>query len=362
MQRCVMRNHLLQVAFALAMLSCSVFAENTTAPTTSPTVAPTASNEAYQSDGVGALLAVIASAVSILGINTQKYSHTLEEAREESLQRHYVRRKLWWLGMFGTIAGAVLDFIALGLANPALVTALGGAAALSGNAAVAYFWQKEPLTRFDVAGIVCVIAGAVVLAINSSPPELTTLQKLLDLFKSVYFLSYCGVLVFVLFVSLAGVAGSSAQGFVRRALLKLIKPVLLRIKASEMALTIRVNDIENRMFEMEKNMKGIKDGTLGPEEVRALKELQDFHREEIERSAELVREEAQKEKNSPHDAYIYAACSGVVGAMSVLIGSFVSKNVVLLFHNPEEELKHAYFYLFSSCARVHDRGADELSE
>ena len=48
--------------------------------------------------------------------------------------------------------------------------------------------------------------------------------------------------------------------------------------------------------------------------------------------------------------------------MSVLIGSFVSKNVVLLFHNPEEELKHAYFLSLSSRARVHDRGADELSE
>jgi len=335
----------------LLLLSAALFifaadGENVTAsPTNSPTVSPTPASSAYQSDAWGAILAVAASCVSIVGINTQKFSHTREDAKPEGERRRYVTRKLWWAGMLGVIGGAVIDFLALGLANPALVTALGGATALAGNAAVAKFWQKEPLTKYDVAGIAAVICGAVVLALNSTAPELTDLDGLLALFKSVYFISYCGVLAFVLFCSLCAVVGSSANGFVRRALLRLINPVLLRIKATEMALDLRLTDVEERMFEMESRMKGIKDGTLGPDEIKQLRDLQDFHKTEIERSVEMVREEAQKENNSPYDAYIYAACSGVVGALSVLIGSFVSKMVVLLFHDPEDELKHSYFYL-----------------
>ena len=225
---------------------------NITGNQTSP---PAPEEGAYQSDVLGGFLTVFASLINILGVNAQKHSHTREDARPKEKQRHYAKRKIWWLGMLGVLSGAMLDMVAVGLANPALVVALGGSASLSGNVIVAKFWQKENLSKNDVTGIGCVIVGAVIIAIKAKKTEFTDIESLLGNFQAADFLVYCGVLAFALFVSLACVYGSSADGFVRNAVLRLVSPVVLQIKATEKMLKCHVHDLERRMCELEKKVQ-----------------------------------------------------------------------------------------------------------
>lgn len=94
----------------------------------------------------GAVLAVVASVISNLGVNVQKYSHAAEArvtpARD---QRPYVRRPLWWLGLALVVFGSLGDFTAFGFATQSLVAALGGGATLVANVFTAYFLNKEAL-------------------------------------------------------------------------------------------------------------------------------------------------------------------------------------------------------------------------
>lgn len=94
----------------------------------------------------GAALAVAASVVSNLGVNIQKYSHA-QEARivPASVQRPYVQRPLWWLGLALVVLGSLGDFTAFGFATQSLVAALGGGATLVSNVFIAYFLNKEAL-------------------------------------------------------------------------------------------------------------------------------------------------------------------------------------------------------------------------
>ena len=45
----------------------------------------------------------------------------------------YLRQPLWWLGFSSTILGAVLDFVAFGIAEVSLIAALGGGATQQGS-------------------------------------------------------------------------------------------------------------------------------------------------------------------------------------------------------------------------------------
>jgi hypothetical protein len=50
---------------------------------------------------------------------------------------------LWWTGMLMVVAGSVGDFVALGLGQVSLVTAVGGAAVLTTNLVIAKYWHRE---------------------------------------------------------------------------------------------------------------------------------------------------------------------------------------------------------------------------
>jgi hypothetical protein len=86
---------------------------------------PSGVHEEFASNTIGAAIAVIASAISILGTNTQKRSHNNELLLPQHLRKPYTSRALWWLGLSGVIVGAIGDFVALGYASQALVSALG---------------------------------------------------------------------------------------------------------------------------------------------------------------------------------------------------------------------------------------------
>lgn len=93
----------------------------------------------------GAALAVVASIVSNLGVNIQKFSHAREAARPADRQRAYVQRPVWWLGLSLVVLGSIGDFAAFGFATQSLVAALGGGSTLIANVVTAHFLNGEHL-------------------------------------------------------------------------------------------------------------------------------------------------------------------------------------------------------------------------
>jgi hypothetical protein len=105
---------------------------------------------------VGAIISIIGSIVGNIGMNTQKQAHKNNMAQPEDKQVAYTKLPLWWLGMFGVIAGAIGDFIAVGMASQSLAVASGGATVLVCNCVVAFFWHKEPMGVKTVLGVLLV--------------------------------------------------------------------------------------------------------------------------------------------------------------------------------------------------------------
>ena len=60
-------------------------------------------------DAVGALISIIASAISIFGVNIQKYAHSQVASTDH---KNYLKMPVWWLGMSGVVLGAIGDFVA----------------------------------------------------------------------------------------------------------------------------------------------------------------------------------------------------------------------------------------------------------
>lgn len=93
----------------------------------------------------GAALAIIASVISNLGVNIQKFSHAQDAQLPDDEQKPYIKRPLWWLGLTLVFFGSLGDFAAFGFATQSLVAALGGGSTLVANVVTAYFLNKETL-------------------------------------------------------------------------------------------------------------------------------------------------------------------------------------------------------------------------
>ena len=90
-----------------------------------------------------------------------------------------------------------------------MVTAIGGATTLTVNVLLAKYWNKETLVRTDLYGVVCVIAGAVTIAINTGKSKSPgTIQGIYCSFLTSSFITYGVILVLVLILVLATVGGS----------------------------------------------------------------------------------------------------------------------------------------------------------
>ena len=121
---------------------------------------------------IGAVLAVIGSVGSNLGINIQKYSFLQNSKRPISAQRPYTRQPGWALGLGMVILGSLCDFAALALAAQSIVAPI-GSVTLVANMVFAQWWLKETLSRRDMIGTVLIIAGSVLTVAfgDHSDPE-----------------------------------------------------------------------------------------------------------------------------------------------------------------------------------------------
>ena len=154
-------------------------------------------------DALGAMLSIVASVISIAGVNIQKYAHSKNKAKETP--GNYLLMPVWWLGMLGVIFGALGDFVALGLGGQALVAAVGGATTLSVNILFAKFWHKEKLYNLDLLGVALIVVGAVIIAAIAPASKEYTLSELLQYSKATPFVLYIVVLLSVTGYLLASV-------------------------------------------------------------------------------------------------------------------------------------------------------------
>jgi hypothetical protein len=167
---------------------------------------------------VGAAIAIVASVISNVGVNVQKAAHVRNERAPKEARLPFTKMPIWWVGMGGVVAGSLGDFAALGFATQALVAALGGATTLATNLAIARWWHKEPGAPSDVLGVLAIIGGAIIIAVETPSADDFTLEDMYDCASQGQFIIFLVVLSCVIALLLGGVASSSFYRCVVRSL------------------------------------------------------------------------------------------------------------------------------------------------
>jgi uncharacterized membrane protein len=115
---------------------------------------------------LGILLAVTGNLLIACSLALQKWVHT--EVESEDPQRVIRGRRLFWIALFGLVAGEMGNFAAFGLASPTVISPL-GAVAVVANALIAFLVLKERFFLRNALGLVVTIIGSVVVVLNAPP-------------------------------------------------------------------------------------------------------------------------------------------------------------------------------------------------
>nr|CCA23675.1 conserved hypothetical protein [Albugo laibachii Nc14]CCA25336.1 conserved hypothetical protein [Albugo laibachii Nc14] len=281
---------------------------------------------------LGASLATFSSIVSNVGVNIQKYSHSQETNRTIKNQRPYFRRPVWWIGLLLVIVGSLGDFTAFGFATQSLVAAVGGGTTLLTNVFTAHYLNKELLHSTDLIGIIFVIFGVVIIAILAEPDQEYSLPALEKRFARTEFVVYVVIVVVSTVCILATIKGSVPHRLKnqiyasKRRQKQLIKHLILRLNCMEQ----RLCDLEvvhnqsaqsNRPFEQQSN-----------ESFGRTEPVTDYNDQDELISAARV-------------PYYYAICSGIVGAISVLLAK-CSALMIRLTIKGENQFQYCLTYVF----------------
>ncbi|KAF4029673.1 Magnesium transporter NIPA [Phytophthora infestans] len=293
-------------------------------------------------EAFGAGLAVVASIVSNLGVNIQKYSHLNEAARPVRERRPYIRRPVWWVGFALVVLGSVGDFAAFGFATQSLVAALGGGATLVANVVTAQCLNGERLYKTDVGGVLFVIMGVVMIACIAEPNVEYPLPELELRFVRTPFVVYITCVGVCTVSMLATIKGSVANRLKNQVYWsnkrqkKLMKEFELRVERLEQ----RLLDMEVKLLQVTTSPASLPTGLGNPPAMsRELRELIESTNAE---DAEADDEAAARESRVP---YYYAICSGIVGAMTVLLAK-CSAIMIALTLKGENQFKYGLTYIF----------------
>lgn len=145
---------------------------------------------------IGIVLCIGSAFCSVVGVTFQKKAHMRNEKFEPEQRKSYVKIPLWWLGIFGVILGAVLDFLSLGYAPQTVVASL-GSMTLVINAFIAPCALGEKLSRLELAGTFTITFGAA-LAVASSSQK--SQEYNLEILKCLY--REDGFIIFAVLISL----------------------------------------------------------------------------------------------------------------------------------------------------------------
>jgi len=130
---------------------------------------------------VGIVLSVVADAIISVSLNVTKYAHNINhDPATNKPKKPYIKLPLWWLGIILNAGGELGNLFAYGFAPASLVTPVGSVGVLC-NAFLATCFLKEVLRRRDMAGMIAIIIGVVmiVLGVPALPDTMTvkTLQE-----------------------------------------------------------------------------------------------------------------------------------------------------------------------------------------
>lgn len=109
---------------------------------------------------IGAALAIVGNLLISISMNIQKYSH-LRQAEEKS-ETHYLKSKIWWVGLTLMVLGEIGNFSAYGFSPASLVAPLGTTTVIA-NAIIAVVFLRERVRYQDVFGVTLAIVGAFLL-------------------------------------------------------------------------------------------------------------------------------------------------------------------------------------------------------
>ncbi|ETV86568.1 hypothetical protein H257_01722 [Aphanomyces astaci] len=293
-------------------------------------------------DVVGGVLAVAASVVSNFGVNVQKYSHTQEQKRPVADQRPYILRPVWWVGLIMVIVGSIGDFAAFGFATQALVAALGGGSTLIANVIIANQMNQETLYRSDLLGVLLVIAGVVVISAISEPDVTYPLPILEQFFARPEFIVYISCVVICVITILAKIKGSLAH-----TLKSQIRWSHQRQKDILKKNELRFQDLERRMEALEeKLLVGGLDHDGGSHPHVAVPPFRLNHADGASSSPrKLDAPAADANPSAANVPFYYATCSGIVGAISVLLAK-CSVMMIALTIEGHNQFKNPVTYLF----------------
>ena len=321
-------------------------------------------------DAVGSVVSIISSIVSNVGVNVQKRVHVKIEAKPLAERTPYYRMGSWWLGLGLVVMGAIGDFIALGIASQALVTALGGGTTLAVNIAIAKFWLDEELSWWDVRGVVLIIIGAVTIAVTTPASRVYSLDYLLLRARSTQFRVYLVAVGTTMLAMLGSITTSVFYRLRRKATMMMNKPLVRRMDTIQVhvdLLLLRIEQLEAANVELTHDLSAERSerGERGSErsaynkKYRRTSSISSFERrrkgsdlltERFDQIQAMRKQEQEKEASMTYvkysDAFIYAACSGVMGAGSVIFAGCTSKTIVAALDGVSDQFNRIEPYAF----------------
>jgi hypothetical protein len=283
-------------------------------------------------------------------MNIQKQAFLNNEKRPKEKQlENYTSMPLWWLGMFGVILGSVGDILALGFATQSLVVASGGATVLLSNCLISSWWHREHQGVTAIAGVFCIIGGAVVFAVLSPPSQDYDLEKLQQLaLHNIYFILYLVVVAISVSIALSLIATSSLYKKRHGVTVTLMSPVMKRMKQQYKHIENREQELEDRIEVLEDVVRKLVED-VAPQRHSIARSLSrsTIRNAKSQYKAEEELERALKVKFK--DPYIYATTAGIMGSLSVILASCAMKvirNAIVDFDLYGKDFHKPAVYLF----------------
>jgi len=253
---------------------------------------------------VGAILSILGSTASNLGVNIQKFSFMKNAKLEPEKQKPYAKQPFWLLGLGLVVLGSLGDFAALGMAAQSIVAPI-GSVTLVCNVAFAHWGLKEPLLKTDLIGTAFIIGGSTLsVAFGSHTGATYTLDELRKLYLQPGFAAYAFI---VLGLSLA-----------LYALIKKVEPIKRELVDS-------CQSYETALLS-------------SPHDAQQLDELD-------QRIAEL---EKQFDKFAKIHPVAYCALSGLAGGQSLLFGKMLAEMIGMSLRG-DNQMIYGLTYVFLAC-------------
>jgi len=149
---------------------------------------------------IGIILSLLGDIIINVGMNCMKYAHNINIDPESKMPlKHFTRIPWWWFGILGIIGGEVGNLIAYGYAPAAIVTPIGSIGVVT-NVLITTWVLKEPLTILNIFGVLCVVAGIVIVVLFAPKAVITFSSR--TVWNDVIFTRHFGIYLAVLAGSL----------------------------------------------------------------------------------------------------------------------------------------------------------------